>query len=45
MREALYPKEKYPQGLSDLAESLNNLGSLFYYQGRTARRGEYYQRA
>ena len=39
MRQALYPKERYPQGHPDLADSLNNLGSLLRPRGPTARRG------
>jgi CHAT domain-containing protein len=33
IREDLYPKDKYPQGHPDLANSLNNLGALLDAQG------------
>ncbi len=33
MRQALYPKEQYPQGHRDLASSLGNLGGLFHAKG------------
>ena len=33
MRQALYPKEKYPQGHVDLGISLGNLGSLSLLEG------------
>ncbi len=33
MKEALYPKDRYPKGHPDLATSLNNLGHLLATQG------------
>jgi CHAT domain-containing protein/tetratricopeptide (TPR) repeat protein len=45
MREALYPKERYPQGHPLLASSLNNLGSLLRAQGDYGGARGYYQRA
>ena len=39
MDEALYPKDRYPQGHPDLATSLNNLGACSRPRGPTARRG------
>jgi CHAT domain-containing protein len=33
MRQQLYPRDQYPQGHPELAESLNNLGLLLQYQG------------
>ena len=39
MNEALYPKDRYPQGHPDLAPSLNNLGALLQAQGDYGGRG------
>jgi CHAT domain-containing protein/Tfp pilus assembly protein PilF len=43
--EALYPKDKYPQGHPDLASSLNNLGALLKAQGEYGKALPYLQRA
>ena len=45
MREALYPKDSYPQGHPDLAGSLNNLGSLLEAQGDYGEARGYLERA
>src|SRR5262249_56591049 len=45
MREALYPKDRYPQGHPDLANSLHNLGALLQAQGDYGGARGYYQRA
>ena len=45
MREALYPKDRYPQGHPDLAKSLNNLGALLRDQGDYGGARGYYERA
>ena len=45
MHQALYPKERYPQGHPDLAMSLNNLGLVLSDRGPTARRRGYFERA
>ena len=45
MREALYPKERYPQGHPDLATSLNNMGLLLQKQGNYGEARGYLQRA
>jgi CHAT domain-containing protein/tetratricopeptide (TPR) repeat protein len=45
MNEALYPKERYPQGHPDLAISLNNLGFLLQAQGDHSGARGYFQRA
>ena len=33
MRQALYPKEQYPQGHPELAKSLSDLGNVLEAQG------------
>jgi CHAT domain-containing protein/tetratricopeptide (TPR) repeat protein len=44
--EALYPPSQYPEGHTDLANSLNNLGaSLYYHQGKQAEALFYYRQA
>ena len=45
MNEALYPKERYPQGHPDLALSLNNLGDLLRAQGAYGEARAYHERA
>jgi CHAT domain-containing protein len=45
MRQALYPKERYPQGHPDLAQSLNNLGYLHLAQGDYAKALPLFERA
>ena len=45
MYQALYPKERYPQGHPDLARSLNNLGVLLRAQGDYGEAQGYLQRA
>ncbi len=45
MTEALYPRNRYPQGHPDLAGSLNNLGSLLGAQGDYGGAREYFERA
>ena len=45
MRQALYPKDRYPHGHPDLATSLNNLGSLLEAQGDYGRARGIYERA
>ena len=45
MDQALYPKERYPQGHPDLATSLNNLGLLLQAQGDYGEARAYLQRA
>jgi CHAT domain-containing protein/tetratricopeptide (TPR) repeat protein len=45
MRQALYPRERYPQGHPQLAGSLNNLGGLLQAQGDYGGARGYYQRA
>ena len=45
MDEALYPKDRYPQGHPDLATSLNNLGTLLQAQGAYGEARGYYERA
>ena len=45
MREGLYPKERYPQGHSDLASSINNLAALHRAQGKYAKAEPLYRRA
>ena len=45
MRQALYPKERYPQGHPDLAVGLNNLGHLYWNQNNYGEARVYFQRA
>jgi CHAT domain-containing protein/Tfp pilus assembly protein PilF len=45
MRRRLYPRDKYPQGHPQLAESLHHLGSLLQNLGENARALTYYERA
>ena len=45
MNQALYPKERYPQGHPDLARCLDNLGQLLHDQGNYAEARGYLQRA
>src|SRR5262249_40210442 len=45
MNQALYPRERYPQGHPHLATSLNNLGSVLLAQGKDGEAREYYQQA
>ncbi|MCI0461311.1 MAG: CHAT domain-containing protein, partial [Gemmataceae bacterium] len=45
MYEQLYPRDKYPQGHPDLAQSLDNLGSLLQEQGEYATAEGYYRDA
>ena len=45
MDQALYPKERYPQGHPDLAPSLNNLGYILWRQGNYGEGRKYLQRA
>ena len=45
MEEALYPKERYPQGHPTLAFSLNTLGKLLEAQGALGGARAYYERA
>ncbi len=44
-RESLYPKDRYPEGHSDLANSLNNLGSVLHAQGYDIQARRYLERA
>jgi len=45
MRQQLYPRDKYPQGHPNLAESPNNLGLLLQAQGEYARAEPFYRDA
>ena len=45
MNQALYARERYPQGHPNLATSLNNLGFLLQEQGNDGEARGYYQRA
>ena len=45
MFQALYPKEKYPQGHPSLATSLNSLGCVLTAQGAYGEAGVYFERA
>jgi len=45
MYRSLYPKDRYPQGHPDLAQSLNNLGFLLQVQGEYAKAEPYYRDA
>jgi tetratricopeptide (TPR) repeat protein len=45
MRRQLYPQAQFPQGHPDLAQSLNNLGSLQQDRGEYAKAQTYYARA
>ena len=45
MKEALYPKDKYPQGHTDLALTLTGLGALLNAQGEPGEARGYYERA
>ena len=45
MNQALYPKERYPQGHADLAGSLNNLGAVLLDQGAYGEARGYFERA
>jgi tetratricopeptide (TPR) repeat protein len=45
MREALFPKEKYPDGHPELATSLDNLASLLKAQGEYGKAEPLYRRA
>jgi CHAT domain-containing protein/tetratricopeptide (TPR) repeat protein len=45
MNEALYPKQRYPQGHPHPAHCLNNLGALLQAQGDYGGARGYYQRA
>jgi tetratricopeptide (TPR) repeat protein len=45
IREQLYPKEDYPDGQVDVAESLNAIGFLLQAQGSYDEAREYYGRA
>ena len=45
MVQALYPKERYPQGHPNLARSLNNLGGVLQALGNYAEARGYFQRA
>ena len=45
MYQALYPKERYPQGHPDLALSLNNLGGVLKAQGAYGEARGYLERA
>ena len=45
MCQALYPKERYPHGHPDLAESLDNLGYLLEAQGAYGDARGYYEQA
>jgi tetratricopeptide (TPR) repeat protein len=45
IREQLYPKGKYPQGHTDLALSLNDLGTLLKAQGDYGKALACYQKA
>jgi CHAT domain-containing protein len=45
MNERLYPKEQYPRGHTELAESLHNLGALLRYEGEYAKAQPYYEQA
>jgi CHAT domain-containing protein len=44
-RDELYPKERYPQGHPELAQSINNLAALHYFRGEHARAEPLYCRA
>ena len=45
MRQSLYPKDRYPQGHPDLAQSLNALGFLLQAQGSYGEARGYFERA
>ena len=45
MHQALYPKDRYPHGHPDLANSLNNLGYLLQAQGDYGGARGYHERA
>jgi CHAT domain-containing protein/Tfp pilus assembly protein PilF len=45
MKEALYPKDRYPNGHTELAQSVNNLAGLLQAQGEYARAEPLYRRA
>ncbi len=45
MRQALYPKERFPQGHTSVAGALNNLGAVLHYQGAYAEARGYIGRA
>jgi tetratricopeptide (TPR) repeat protein len=45
MRQRLYPRERYPQGHPDLAQSFNNLGFVLKAQGEYAKAENYLQQA
>jgi CHAT domain-containing protein len=45
IREGLYPKERYPQGHPDLANSINNLALLHQEQGEYGKAEPLYHRA
>jgi CHAT domain-containing protein/Tfp pilus assembly protein PilF len=45
IREGLYPKDRYPQGHRDLANSLNNLAMLHQAQGEYGKAEPLYARA
>jgi CHAT domain-containing protein/Tfp pilus assembly protein PilF len=45
MFQVLYPKDKFPQGHANLAESLNNLGMVLNLQGEYAQALDHYRRA
>jgi CHAT domain-containing protein/tetratricopeptide (TPR) repeat protein len=45
IREALYPKDRYPRGHADLADSLNNVGESLRAQGLFVNARGYLERA
>ena len=45
IREQLYPKDRYPEGHPDLADSLNAMGFLLQAQGSYGEARGYYERA
>jgi CHAT domain-containing protein/tetratricopeptide (TPR) repeat protein len=45
LQDQLYPREHYPQGHADLAESLNHMGFLLEAQGDSAQALTYHQQA
>ena len=45
MQQGLYPKEKYPQGHSDLAASLGNVGAVLQAQGKYEEAFEHHRQA